>query len=115
MAKLKRVQLFARFPIRDTLAHPSEVCEWNKEPALTLWLSNTHDQDSTIQVYGTQVGSRLGAVPVGASFTLSAGSQESRTLTPDTSGWLPYILVEARAATAPTKGDLTVLALFKPC
>jgi len=115
MAKVKKVQLFARFPIRDTLAHPSDFCEWNKEPALTIWLSNTHDQDLTIQVYGNQVGSRLGAIPVGASFTLSAGSQESRTLTPDTSGWLPYILVEAKAATAPTKGDLSVLALFKPC
>jgi len=115
VAKIKLVQLFQRFEIRDTLAHPSEICLWNEEPALTLWLSNTHDQDLTIQVYGNQVGSRLGAVPVGASFTLSAGSQESRTLTPDTSGWLPYILVEAKAATAPTKGDLSVYALFKPC
>jgi len=113
MAKFKRVQLFARFPIRDTLAHPSDFCEWNEEPALTLWLSNTHDQDLTIQVYGNQVGSRLGAVKVGASFTLPAGEQASRTLTPDTSGWLPYILIEAKAAVVPTKGDLTVLALFK--
>jgi len=113
MAKFKRVQLFARFPIRDTLAHPSDFCEWNEELALTLWFSNTHDQDLTIQVYGNQVGSRLGAIPVGASFTLAAGKQESRTLTPDTSGWLPYILIEAKAATAPTKGDLTVYALLK--
>jgi len=71
MAKLKRVQLFQRFKIRDTLAHPSDWCEWKEEPALTIWLSNTHDQDLTIQVYGNQVGSRLGAIPVGASFTLA--------------------------------------------
>jgi len=115
MAKVKQVQLFTRFPIRDTLAHPSEWCEWNEEPALTIWFSNTHNQPLTIQVYGNQVGSRLGAVSIGASFTLPAGKQESRTLTPDTSGWLPYILVEAKADIAPTKGDLTVLALFKPC
>jgi len=114
MAEVKQVQLFIRHEIRDTLDHYSEICEWLNEEALTLFFSNTHDQALTIQVLGNKLPSRLGAISVGASFTLAANSQESRTLTLDTSGWLPYILVKAKAATAPTKGDLTVLALFKP-
>ena len=43
-----------------------------------------------------------------SEFTVSAGSSESRTLTPETSGWLPYLTVNVRCTTAPTSGSVSV-------
>ncbi|RLG84393.1 MAG: hypothetical protein DRO39_07510 [Thermoprotei archaeon] len=75
---------------------------------MTIWVENGLDQDVVIQVKGNRVESCDGAINVGSSFTVSAGSNDARTLTPDTSGWLPYIMVEVSCPAAPTSGSLTV-------
>jgi len=111
---VKAIQLLPEEPVRDTQVHYTEVLEWIEEKAVTIWISNTCDQPVTVQVKGNRLPSRLGAVNVGASFTVAANGQDVRTLTPNTTGWLPYILVEVSYATAPTKGVLTVLAYKKP-
>jgi len=111
MPRYREETLFEGYEIRDTAEHPSEIIEWNEEEACTIWVSNTHDQDLIIQVKGNRLPSTLGSVNVGSSFTLSAGKQDSRTLTPNTSGWLPYIYITAKAATAPTKGAISAYAL----
>jgi len=107
-------KVLLREPIRDTVVHISDIEEWLEQPALTIWISNACDQPVTVQVKGNRLPSRLGAVNVGSSFTMAADSQDARTLTPNTTGWLPYILVEVSYATAPTRGVLTVLAYKKP-
>jgi len=50
-------------------------------------------------------------VAIGASFTVSAGKKDFRTLTPDTSGWCPYLYCSAVCTVAPTTGSLTVLRI----
>jgi len=47
-------------------------------------------------------------VNVGSPFTVSANSQDARSLSVETSGWLPYIMVEVSCAVAPTTGSLTI-------
>jgi len=114
MAKPVEVQLFKDLEIRDIAVHISDVAAWHEPDVVTLWFSNTHDQDLTVQIKGNRLPSRLGAVNLGASFTLSAGSQLHRTLTPTTTDWLPFILITVVAAIAPNKGKLNVTTILKP-
>lgn len=76
--------------------------------AVTVFVENGLDQDVTVQVKGNRVSSTTGAVNVGSSFVVPKGSCDARTLTPDTSGWLPYVFVEVSCSTAPTSGALSV-------
>jgi len=78
------------------------------KPAVTIFVENSLDQDVTVQVKANRVKSTAGAINVGSSFTVTKGSNDARTLTPDTSGWLPYITVTAKCTTAPSTGKLTV-------
>ena len=78
------------------------------KPPVTIFVENGLDQDVTVQVKGNRVKSTAGAINVGASFTVAANSNDARTLTPDTSGWLPYIYVELQCSTAPSSGSVTV-------
>jgi len=55
---------------------------------------------------------RLGAVDVGAAFTVAAGEQGARTWSFE-DVFLPYVLITATYATAPTKGDLTAYCIKK--
>jgi len=111
---VKHTLLFRDYAIRDILPHLSDVADWIKGEALTLWIENTHNQDLSIEVLGNIYRSSVGALTVIAAFTVAAGTKAYRTLTPRDPGWLPYILVKATAAAAPTKGFLNILALEKP-
>ena len=75
---------------------------------VTIFVENGLDQDVAVQVRGNRVKSTSGAINVGASFTVAKNSNDARTLTPDTSGWLPYIYVELQCPTAPSSGSVTV-------
>ena len=78
------------------------------KPAITIFVENGLDQDVSIQVKGNREKSTAGAINVGSSFTVVKNSNDARTLTPDTSGWLPYITVTAKCSTSPSTGKLTV-------
>jgi len=106
--------LFRDYAIRDTLTHYSDVTSWIQGEALTIWIENTHDQNLSIEVLGNIYRSSVGAVTVIAAFTVAAGTKTFKTLTVTDPGWLPYILVKAVAAAAPTKGFLNVSGLEKP-
>jgi len=75
---------------------------------VTVFVENTLDQDVTVRVKANRVESTTGALNVGAPFTVSANSNDAMTLTPDTSGWLPYIFVELQCSVTPTSGAVTV-------
>jgi len=75
---------------------------------VTIFVENGLDQDVTVQVKGNRVKSTTGAINVGSSFTVAKNSNDARTLTPDTSGWLPYIYVEVQCSVAPASGQLTI-------
>jgi hypothetical protein len=74
----------------------------------TLYIVNGLNQDVTIQVKGNRERTLTNAVNIGSAFTVSKGSSDSRTLTPDTSGWLPYITVSLSCSVAPTSGSVTI-------
>ncbi|MGB9672067.1 MAG: hypothetical protein ACPLZY_02855 [Candidatus Norongarragalinales archaeon] len=75
---------------------------------ITIYVNNDLNQDVAVQVKGNRDKSLVRSVNVGSAFTVSAGSADARTLTPDTSGFLPYLTVTLQCSTAPTSGSVTV-------
>ena len=100
--------LFLGYEIRDTATHESGVGEWPHLSAITIYIENGHNQDLTITIRGNKEKTTMGSVELVGAFTVAAGTSTSYTLTPETTGWLPYIYVTATASTAPTKGEINV-------
>jgi len=78
---------------------------------ITVYVDNELDQDVTVQVKANRVNSYNKSINVGSAFTVSASSQDARSLSVETSGWLPYIMVEVQCSVTPTTGSLTVYRL----
>jgi hypothetical protein len=76
--------------------------------SITIYVDNGLDQSVTIQIKGNRVQSLTKSVNVGSPFSVPAGSQDARVLTPDTSGFFPYITVSLVCSTAPTTGSVTI-------
>jgi len=62
----------------------------NELKLISIYIDNSLNQDVTIQVKANRE------------------SQDARTLSPETSGWLPYIMVEVQCSVAPVSGSLTI-------
>ena len=75
---------------------------------VSIFVDNGLNQSVTVQLKANREGAYAKSVNVGSAFTVNASGQDSRTLTPDSSGWLPYITVEVSCSTAPTSGALDV-------
>jgi len=75
---------------------------------VTVFVINGLDQSVTVQVRGNRTKSVSGAINVGSSFVVPASSTDARTLSIDTSGWLPALFTQVSCTTAPTAGALTV-------
>jgi hypothetical protein len=78
-----------------------------KEP-VTVFISNSLDQAVNVQVVACRDSACSDSVDVGSAITVPAGSKDARTLTPDTSGWLPFITVRVWCTTVPTSGSLDI-------
>ena len=100
--------------IRDTDPHDSDISDVQNFDIITIFVDNDLNQDVSVQVKGNRVNSVTGAVNIGSAFTVAADDRESRTLTPDTSGWLPYIFVTVTAPVAPTEDAINVYINKKP-
>ena len=100
--------LFLGYEIRDTQTHESGVGEWPHLQAITVYIENGHNQDLTITIRGNKEKTTMGSVELVSAFTVAAGTAVSYTLAPETTGWLPYIYITAKAATAPTTGEINV-------
>jgi len=79
-----------------------------KELKATIVVTNTLNQDVTVQVVGGRESSLSQPINIGSPFTVAAGSSDARTLSPDTSGFLPYISVTLQCSIAPTSGSVAV-------
>ncbi|MEM2529348.1 MAG: hypothetical protein QXG40_08150 [Ignisphaera sp.] len=75
---------------------------------ISIYVDNELDQPVTVQVKANRESVFEGSTDVGSPFTVPAGSTDAITLTPDTSGWLPYITVSLVCSTAPASGYVTV-------
>jgi len=75
---------------------------------ITVYVDNGLNQDVTVQVKANREKAYAKAVNIGSAFTVSANSQDARSLSVETSGWLPYIMVEVQCSVAPTSGSLTI-------
>jgi hypothetical protein len=75
---------------------------------ISIFVDNGLNQSVTVQLKANREGAYAKSVNVGSAFTVNASGQDSRTLTPDSCGWLPYITVEVSCATAPTSGTLDI-------
>ena len=70
-------------------------------------VENDLNQTCTVQIYGNHQGSTEKADTIGASFNVASGGIETRSLEPSTSGWLPFLYLNLKCATAPTSGSIT--------
>lgn len=106
---LGKKQVFSDEEIRDTVAHDSAIAKMERYKIITVYVTNTLDQIVSIRVRANETNSTTGATNIGAAFNVAATTGiEARTLTPDTTGWLPYIFVNATAAVVPTTGNLNI-------
>jgi hypothetical protein len=75
---------------------------------ISIFVDNGLNQDVTVQVKANRENALAKSVNVGSNFMVSAGSTDARTLSPETSGWLPYLTVSLVCSTAPTSGSVTI-------
>ena len=74
----------------------------------TVKVENGLDQDVYVQIIGHRHASWDSyRENVLSEFTVSAGASESRTLTPETSGFLPYLTVNVRCVSSPSSGSVS--------
>lgn len=78
-----------------------------KEP-VTVFISNGLSKAVNVQVIGCRDPACSDSVDIGSAITVPAGSKDARTLTPETSGWLPFITVRVWCTVAPTSGALNI-------
>ena len=91
-----------------TLAGPVRRLETIDLKSITIFIDNGLDQDVTVQIKANRVKALGKSVNVGSSIVVPAGSSDARTLSPDTSGFLPYITVTLQCSVAPTSGAVSV-------
>ena len=75
--------------------------------ACSVKVEDDLNQTCTVQIYGNHQGSTEKADTIGASFNVTSGGIETRSLEPSTSGWLPFLYISLKCATAPTSGSIT--------
>ena len=82
------------------------------KPAVTVYLVNGLNQPVTVQIMGNMTSTTSYSVAIGTSWTVNSGTADAKTLTPDTSGWLPYIYLQLQCTTAPTSGSVSAYLLY---
>jgi hypothetical protein len=74
---------------------------------ISIYIDNDLDEDVEVQIKVNRTSSTTKAAKLSSSFIVGAYSSEIRTLTPEISGWLPYIYLELKCSTSPTEGSVT--------
>lgn len=74
----------------------------------TIFIDNTLNQTLIVQIRGNRVPDYQKSVVMGSVATVSPNTSTYRTLTPNTTGWLPYLTVDLRYTVAPTSGAVSI-------
>lgn len=100
------VKLFERHAIRSTAAQrPVSMVPISIPLGRAFFhVRNDHNQELTVEITAASYNDPAGAGLSGATGTIPANAV--RTIVTDI--WAPYLGLEARYATAPTSGDLTI-------
>lgn len=78
---------------------------------ISIYIDNGLNQNVTVQIKANREKAHAKAVTVGQSFIVAANSQVAKSMSIQTSGWLPYIMVEVFCNVVPTAGNLTIYRL----
>lgn len=102
----EKEKLFYRYEIRDTNTHKSDIANMENHHYATIVVHNKLNQDVTVYVYGNEIGSYVDSIQMGTTsgYPCSAGERIAISLTPDTTGWLPFVYITVVASSAPTSG-----------
>ena len=87
------------------------MANWTKGKRLLIRVDSSLDQAVQIQATGNIGNTVNGAVDIGPAYTCDAGGRISIGLAWD--DWQPYIGCEITIATAPTTGNLIILAVIQ--
>jgi len=116
MAKAKRkwkeITILKPLVIRDTVTHLTDIVEIGDWDVYTIYVSNALDQDVEVQVKANRLTGFIGAVNVGAAFTVTAGSHDARTISSQ-DVFLPFLYCEVKALAVPTRGYVAIYLLLK--
>jgi len=97
-------RIFVALEIRDTDTHDSHPSDCRAFKVKTIIVHNGLNEDVTIQVQGDRERGFSHPLDLGASFTVTAGTDDYQTLT----DYWPYLRAQATCSTAPTSGSLDV-------
>jgi hypothetical protein len=75
---------------------------------ISIFVDNGLNQAVIVQVKANRENAHAKSVNMGSTFEVSATGQDARSLSVETSGWLPYIMVEVSCSVAPISGSLTI-------
>lgn len=90
--------------IRDTNDHDSVIVYNGEFVVKSLIIENDHDQEVTLQCWGSAHSDFSSPYPIGNSWTQSANSNDFQSC----GTYHPYWKIRASYAVAPTSGNLTV-------
>ena len=113
LLKPEEIEIVQSLAIRDTALYYSEIADVSNFRYFTVSVINELNQPVTVQIYGNWTATTINAVAIGPSFAVHSNSHEARTITPETSGWLPFIFVTLKCDLAPTSGSISVVVIGK--
>jgi len=108
----KEITILRPLSIRDTTLHLTDIVEIGDWDVYTIYVSNALDQDVEVQVKANRLTGTIGAVDVGPSFPVSAGSSEAKTWSMQ-DVFLPFCYCEVKALATPTSGYVAIYLLLK--
>ena len=79
--------------------------------AVTVVVYNGQDQPVNVQLIGCTDNICLNKTNIGSGFSVGSQQTVMKTLTPDTSGWTPYLTASLQCTTVPTIGGVMVLVV----
>jgi len=79
--------------------------------AVTVVVYNGQDQPVNVQLIGCADNTCFNNTNIGSAFSVGSKQTVMKTLTPDTSGWAPYLTASLQCTTAPTIGGMAVSVL----
>lgn len=78
---------------------------------ISVFIDNGLNQDISVQLMANREKAYAKAVISGTAFLVPANNQKAVALSSETSGWLPYMMVQVSCTVAPTSGTLTIYRL----